>query len=64
MQSKEAKIKQRSEKLSYDQQKEKQNQEFLLKHHDILHNDQVSSKKLEVYSMVMAQLAQKDSTYA
>ena len=64
MQSKEAKIKQRSEKLSYDQQKEKQNQEFLLKHHDILHNDQVYSKKLEIYSMVMAQIAQKDSTYA
>ena len=50
MQQKEAKLKEKNEKLSYDQQKEKQNKEFLFKHHDILHNEQIHSKKLDLYS--------------
>lgn len=64
MQEKEKKLKEKNEKLTYDQQKEKQNKEFLVKHHDVLHKDQIHSKKLDVYAQILAQIAQKDSSYA
>lgn len=58
VQEAEKKLKEKGEKLTYDQQKEKQNKDFLLKHHDILHKDQIHSKKLEMYSHILAQIAQ------
>jgi len=39
MQEHEKKLKEKNDKLTYDQQKEKQNKDFLLKHHDILHKE-------------------------
>ena len=56
-------LQKKGEKLTYDQQKEKQNSEFKFKKEGINHGVTSIADKLNVFSEILGSIAQKDKTY-